>query len=463
MRSRCCWWLTALVASRRSSLALTYGSGPASSTLYTSKRTMSSSRNPIETSVAKQKKRNRCPVSIEECGYSNPERSDVLAALLNWWDDGHRTMPWRKELGDRPPFGDERWAYQVWVSEVMLQQTQVDRVVPYYQAWIRRWPSVQALAQATEDEVKAAWTGLGYYRRAKFLLQGAVQISASKRMPRSRQEWLQIKGVGAYTAAAIASICYDERTPVVDGNVVRVLSRHRAYTPSATETWRIAQMLVDERCDRPGDVNQAMMELGATVCTKAKPKCEVCPLAQTCQGKAAPFAYYPVKKDKKAAPKHVKLLVCVLQRKPRQELPLGNYATLFSHSLFGVNRAPDDALRLASLWRFPSREISPQGANLDREIDHILADFGLSDAPVAFRAIHAKPVLHSITDTRYSIHVAWLVLQPFSAAEPATTNHDNLNWLTEAELGTKAASSILGKCVRHARSLATCRDDLGRS
>lgn len=401
--------------------------------------------------------RTRAPVSIEECAYSNSsERSEVLAALLNWWDDGHRSMPWRKEACDRPPFGDERWAYQVWVSEVMLQQTQVDRVVPYFHAWIRRWPTVQALAQATEDEVKAAWTGLGYYRRAKFLLQGAVQISASKRMPRSRQEWLQIKGVGAYTAAAIASICYDERTPVVDGNVVRLLSRHRACTPSPTEMWRIAQMLVDEHCDRPGDVNQAMMELGATVCTKAKPKCGACPLAPTCRGKAAPCAYYPVKKDKKAATKHVTLLVCVLQRKPSHELLLSDYATLFSQSLFGVDRAPDDALRLAALWRFPSREISSKNANLDREIDQLLADFELADAPVVFRAIHPKPVLHSITDTRYSIRVAWLVLQ---AADSATTTH-NLHWLTEAELRTKAASSILGKCVRHARSLATNRDGI---
>lgn len=194
-------------------------------------------------------------------------------ALLKWYDRNGRDLPWRRT----------REAYAIWISEIMLQQTQVATGLPYYERWMRRFPTVESLAAASEEEVLGEWQGLGYYRRAKMLRQGAG-IVAERGWPTSSDEWRAIPGVGPYTAGAIASISLNEASPVVDGNVERVYARMCADSATGSalhqHTWRWAGRIMDHR--RPGDWNQALMELGATICRPVMPRCRECPLRDAC-------------------------------------------------------------------------------------------------------------------------------------------------------------------------------------
>lgn len=201
-------------------------------------------------------------------------------SLLVWFFKNHRPLPWRKKTS----------AYRTVVSELMSQQTQLTTVIPYFEKWVTKWPDFTALARAKESDVLAAWAGLGYYSRARNLWQLARQIVAQKNSPRTAREWEKYKGVGPYTAAAIASISFADPVAVVDGNVVRVLAR---LTASRT-LWQdravavkhftpLANALVDAQ--KPGDFNQAMMELGALICRKSSPLCAQCPVSRWCQAK----------------------------------------------------------------------------------------------------------------------------------------------------------------------------------
>lgn len=197
--------------------------------------------------------------------------------LLEWYDTHARELPWRGIHN----------AYYTWVSETMLQQTRVETVLAYYGRFIRRFPTVESLAAAPEDEVMKLWEGLGYYRRARNLHRGAQQVAAmGGQLPQSVAELKKLSGIGDYTAGAIASIAYDQPVPAVDGNVIRVVSRVKGIRdnvgiPSVKR--RIAQEAADlVDADRPGDFNQAMMDLGATICVTGTPSCEKCPVATLC-------------------------------------------------------------------------------------------------------------------------------------------------------------------------------------
>ncbi len=196
----------------------------------------------------------------------------LRSALLNWYDKNKRDLPWRRT---RDP-------YRVWVSEIMLQQTRVAAVVEYYDRFLQRFPTVQKLAAARLDSVLAAWSGLGYYRRARALHAAAKAIvkAYDGRLPTSAEEWHKLPGIGRYTAAAIASIAHEEPLAVVDGNVERVLSRVVGTTLAGEESWTLAQTLLSRL--RPGDFNQAMMELGATICLPRDPQCLICPVRESC-------------------------------------------------------------------------------------------------------------------------------------------------------------------------------------
>jgi len=193
--------------------------------------------------------------------------------LLTWYDAHRRDLPWRK---DADPF-------RVWVSEIMLQQTRVAAVLEHYARFLKRFPTVASLAKARERSVLAAWSGLGYYHRARRMHQAAKVIVRERggQFPSSAEDWLELPGIGRYTAAAIASIAFGEPVAVVDGNVKRVLARLDGKPLSNGSTWDRAQRLLDPR--RPGDFNQAMMELGATICTPKAPKCLLCPLSPFCR------------------------------------------------------------------------------------------------------------------------------------------------------------------------------------
>jgi A/G-specific adenine glycosylase len=255
--------------------------------------------------------------------------------LLDAYDAGKRHLPWR---GESDP-------YRIWVSEVMLQQTRAETVVPYYGRWLERFPDIHTLAEAEEDEVLRAWQGLGYYSRARRLHQGArlLRERYSGVLPTSSEALRELPGVGVYTAGAIASIAYGEAVPAVDGNVKRVLSRlFDLPDPSGAELQSVAGELLDP--DRPGDFNQALMELGALVCLPRSARCESCPLESECLAlRRGTVSERPVTKLKKPVPEtEVDVLVAVAWDEAGQ-----------LHFL--LRKRPATGL-LAGMWEFPGME-----------------------------------------------------------------------------------------------------------
>ena len=263
----------------------------------------------------------------------------LAANLEKWFAQVKRPMPWRR----RPS------PYVCWLSEIMMQQTTYAVVLPYYERFLKKFPTVEKLAAAKESEVLKAWEGLGYYARARNLLKAARQIvsAAGTAPPRDRAysrgggvspaqgvrgdicwpstsaEWAQIPGVGPYTAAALASVLNGERVPVVDGNVARVFARVWKLTDDFSKLparAKLAERLQPEieKCRVPGDFNQAMMELGALVCTPKNPDCAKCPLAKMCAAKKdGSWADYPVKKEKKQLPVRTVTSVIIRDTKGR--------------------------------------------------------------------------------------------------------------------------------------------------
>ena len=284
----------------------------------------------------------------------------LAANLENWFTKVKRPMPWRH----RPS------PYVCWISEIMMQQTTYAAVLPYYERFLRKFPTVENLAAAKESEVLKAWEGLGYYARARNLLK-AARLIAGKRSPdrlsrngsvdhipwpRTSVEWAQIPGVGPYTAAALSSVLNGERVPVVDGNVARVFARVWKLKDDFSKLparAKLAERLQPEieKCRVPGDFNQAMMELGALVCTPKNPDCAKCPLAKLCAAKKdGSWADYPVKKGKKDLPVRKVASVIIKDAKGRV--------------LLVQNR---DGGLLKGLWELPAVE---QSADVSQVFSH---------------------------------------------------------------------------------------------
>ncbi len=225
------------------------------------------------------------------------------ARLLAWYDAHKRDLPWRRT---RDP-------YLIWVSEIMLQQTRVAAAVPYYQRFVERFPNAAALARAKEPEGLAAWAGLGYYSRARNLHR-AARLIATEGFPREYEAIRALPGVGEYTAAAVASIAFGEPRAAVDGNIARVLARVE-NEPSRRRAAEAAARLLDRR--RPGDFNQALMDLGATVCVPREPRCEACPVSALCQARKLGVANeLPVQRPR-AATVRVRLDLLLIRRQGR--------------------------------------------------------------------------------------------------------------------------------------------------
>jgi A/G-specific adenine glycosylase len=237
----------------------------------------------------------------------------VRAALLAWYLRERRDLPWRRT---RDP-----WA--IWVSETMLQQTRVETVIPYYERFLARFPTVEALADAEPDELMQHWAGLGYYSRARTLQAGARKVAREHagRVPDQVDALLELPGVGRYTAGALASIAFDRPAAIVDGNVARVLARLLdldldVKSPAGQRRlWSEAEALAAG--PSPGDLNQALMELGALVCTPRAPRCRSCPLRRWCRGLAAGRAEALPVKAAKAAPRPVEAVAALLVRGSR--------------------------------------------------------------------------------------------------------------------------------------------------
>ncbi len=213
-----------------------------------------------------------------------PDLAVVTRRIEAWFARHQRPLPWRRRYEP----------YQVWVSEIMLQQTQMDVVLPYFAKFMKRFPTLRALSKASEQDVMAAWSGLGYYRRARMLHAAARE--ANGRLPRTIDALMALPGVGRYTAGAIASIAFNERAPIVDGNVARVLAR---IFGDEKDAWARAEALV-QICKTPRELNQGLMEIGALICTPRNPSCLLCPVRPECATRSDALPLAKPKKETRA-------------------------------------------------------------------------------------------------------------------------------------------------------------------
>ena len=241
--------------------------------------------------------------------YYQEQYHKITEPLLEWYDKGHRILPWREDPA----------AYKVWISEIMLQQTRVEAVKPYFNRFIQELPDVESLANCEEDKLLKLWEGLGYYNRARNLQKAAVQIMEEYQgqMPQTQEELLKLSGIGNYTSGAISSIAFGKKVPAVDGNVLRILSRLSLDEDDIlkdTTKRRVEKQLLEVMPgERPGDFNQALMELGATVCIpNGKPKCEICPWEKIClahlEGREGEFPKKEAKKKRKIEKKTILII-----------------------------------------------------------------------------------------------------------------------------------------------------------
>jgi A/G-specific adenine glycosylase len=350
--------------------------------------------------------------------------------LLAWYDAHARDLPWR-ETHD---------PYRVWLSEIMLQQTRVAAVIAHYREFLRRFPAVEKLAAAREASVLAAWSGLGYYRRAR-MLHAAAKVVARERagqFPETAEELQTLPGVGRYTAAAIASIAFGEPVAVVDGNVERVLQRVSGRRLAGEDFWLAAEHLLDR--GRPGDFNQAMMELGATVCTPRAPACLTCPVVELCatRGEMARAA--------KPA------------RQKKREI---HYALDTRDGAVFLVQRPRDARLMAGMWELPEL---PSGAealsNGAREITALKAlrhpkasrkarrESNRGDTYVVIGSAKACFTLkHSITVTDYTVRV-WRV---------AASSQVEGKWIPVERLERVALTGLARKILQKAEIIGPIR------
>jgi len=274
--------------------------------------------------------------------------SAFTSALLHWFDaHGRKNLPWQHP----------RTPYHVWISEVMLQQTQVKTVIPYFLRFIKRFPSLETLANASEDDVLAYWSGLGYYRRGRNLPQAArlIQTEFNGVFPCELHQLTTLPGVGDSTAAAIASLAFNKPTAILDGNVKRILSRYflLAGAPEKAATKKTLQAHADacmSSTTRAADYTQAIMDLGAMVCSPKKPACSSCPLINTCMAYAHnAVEHYPEKTQKKAIP-------------TREE----QFILLHTHTAIYLEKRPSEGL-WGGLWSLPSLDLTACPATYVRE------------------------------------------------------------------------------------------------
>ena len=326
----------------------------------------------------------------------SPERAaDLRRRLLSHYDRSHRNLPWR---GETDP-------YRILVSEVMLQQTRVESVKEYYGAWLERFPDAEALAEADTDDVLKAWEGLGYYRRARNLHAAAhvVRERFDGKVPNSCEDLRVLPGVGQYTAGAVASIAFDEPVPAVDGNVRRVLSRlFDVADPKPAWLSSVAGVLVDPA--RPGDWNQALMELGATVCRPSRPLCEDCPVADVCAAREAGTQAERPRRRKKEAVREARFALALFWCGRRVML---------------VRRPPDGLL--GGMWALPEVEVS-DGDGLEA-----VRDLGTAWGLTGLREPEPLPTVeHRFTHLRAS-YLPWCV------PTEGVSRRENIEWIDLTE------------------------------
>lgn len=357
------------------------------------------------------------------------EPSSAGRRLLAWFDLHKRDLPWRRT---RDP-------YRIWLSEVMLQQTRAEAVIPHYQRFLARFPSVDELAGAPLDDVLTLWSGLGYYRRARFLHAAACRMAATGGPPSTLEGWQHLPGVGPYTAAAVASIAFGIVVPVLDGNVERVMARRLGMTEDVKRTAARARLraaaaeLLD--ADRPGDSNQALMELGAVLCLPRRPRCPECPLERGCTAAAQGRQQdYPTRRPERRR-ETVRLVVAIVE--------LDGRILLF--------RRPPGSSLLAGTWELPWVDLDRStGAGAETAVrlaEKYDPGGGAAARPAWLLGPELAQVRHAIThrDLVVSVHGARLVTD--TVAE--TSRESGWGWFAAAEVASLPTSSLVGK-VLHA-------------
>lgn len=340
--------------------------------------------------------------------------SPLADRILYWYDVNARRLPWRVT---RDP-------YAIWVSEIMLQQTRVDTVIPYYQRWMARFHTIQALAAAPLQQVLVAWEGLGYYSRARNLHRAARLVAAeyNGKLPTKRKDLLQLPGIGRYTAAAIASIAFNQDEPALDGNIRRVLARVFEVREPVRSTkgekylWKLAADHLPT--GKASAYNQALMDLGAMVCTPKTPGCEICPLADICAACAFDLQEeLPVGQPKKEIPHHLVTAAVILR---------SGYVL--------IAQRPNQGL-LGGMWEFPGGKLQPGEdlmSCLQREIqEEMAANIHVGEQLGVFR--------HAYTHFRITLHAFYCTLL---SDEPTNLEHSALAWVDPAKLSTYPMGKI---------------------
>ena len=344
------------------------------------------------------------------------------ALLLRWYRRNRRALPWRESPD----------AYRTWVSEVMLQQTQVSTVVPYFERFVEAFPDVHALARASGEDVLAAWSGLGYYRRARALHRAAGTIvdELGGKFPDNVAGWMKLAGVGRYTAGAIVSIAFGKRAPILDGNVMRVLSRWFVVRgdPRAGEAnrelWRAAEEILPKRS--VSEFNQALMELGALVCTSTNPRCLVCPVGAHCEARALGLAEELPELPPRPPSVRVTMAAALIERRGRYLM---------------YRRSGTEVMK--DMWEFPGGECmageSPRAALLRES----RAKYGLALQPDAELA----RVKHNIMNRRIDLYAFSAELEgPVQRSPNARVS----KWVHLDDLATMPVSSMVRKVIRAA-------------
>ncbi|UAW98621.1 A/G-specific adenine glycosylase [Halopseudomonas nanhaiensis] len=336
---------------------------------------------------------------------------DFSSAVLDWFDrHGRKDLPWQENMTP----------YRVWVSEIMLQQTQVATVIPYYQRFMQALPTVEALAEASADEVLHLWTGLGYYSRARNLHKTAKLVvdQHDGEFPRSAAELAELPGIGESTAGAIASLSMGQRAPILDGNVKRVLARFKAVSGWPGERsvqlrlWELAELYTPQA--RVADYTQAMMDLGATLCTRSKPSCLLCPLQAACQARlqGTPAAY-PQARPRKIMPVRACLMPLVVD----------------GQGAVWLERRPDSGL-WGGLW-------CPPQLDADADLDEWLAGNSLAARDVQ----PLDPLRHTFSHFHLDIHPLLVRVEPGDAV--AETGQVWYNLRQPTRLGLAAPVKVL--------------------
>lgn len=358
--------------------------------------------------------------------------AELRPLLLNWWSDhGRHDIPWKRtSSGDRPAPDQPLDPYPIWIAEVMLQQTQLAVVLPYWHRWMAVFPTVEALAAASLEQVRLLWQGLGYYSRARRLHQAAQQISG-RSWPGDLEEWMALPGIGRTTAGSILSSAFNAPVPILDGNVRRVLARLRAHDrPPARDQalfWQWSHALLDPQ--RPRDFNQALMDLGATLCTPRQPLCDACPWQRHCAAYAAGEpSRWPVSEERKPVPFQV----------------IGVGVVLNADGEVLIDQRLEEGL-LGGLWEFPGGKQEP-GETIEACIIRELQEELAIEVTVGQELISVDHA-YSHKRLRFVVHVCrWL------SGEPKPLASQQVRWVLPDDLGNYAFPAANAKIIAALRA-----------